>query len=226
MYQRKKSKWRKRKRPQQPMHRYAAFIKKLKEEQQLDILATTYWETATPVLKNMQVEITNLGKPPGNNQVKETISYCISLLDIISRYQDILDGSLKIAPGEKSDAADSFNKNMSYAGRHTEQETYPDDYYGDLLYWNTTSKGETVTADNIYFGPELGLPRKPASYWLSLSKKKKVTVNAVLEFKNVKGQLARPRDMWATEGLVKVVINDFIRNTYYSFLTDIDALLA
>ena len=220
---RKKMKWRKRQKSQN-RNRYATFVKKLEEEKQLDIMATAYWEEVVPLLKTMQSEIIALGKPPGYNQTKDNMIYCVNIFDIVSRYQDQLDGSLKVAPGEKAEAADAFNNDLFYAGRHTAQEIRPDEYLGNVPYWNTTNKGEPITTDNICFGPELGLPRKPASYWLSLSKKKKVEVNAVQEFE--KGSISRTKELWAAEALVKIGINHFNKTAYKAFTTELDALLA
>lgn len=225
MYQnktrKKKSKWRKRQ-PRQ-IHRYGAYIKRLEEEKRLDVEATKYWSATVPILENMQKELSALGKPPGYNQIKQSILYCISIFDIISRYQDQLDGGLKIAPGAKSKAADSFNNDLYYAGRHTTTEKRKDSVYGDLPYWNTTVVGEPITVDSICFGPELGLPRKPASYWLALSKKKKVAVSEIQEF--AKGSLSKTVELWATEALVKVGINKFIHEAYNSFNSSLEELL-
>lgn len=206
-----------------PINRYGAFIQQLEKEKERDEKATAYWAEITPILQNFREDLRTLGKPPSVHATKENILYCVAIFDIISKCQDSLEGGIRIAPKKLEQLVTEFNNDLFYAGRHTPFDRKKDSIYGDLPYWNTTEVGEQITVENIQFGPELGFPRKPASYWLSLSKKKKTTVTAVQEFK--KGCIKKSQPMWVTEALVKTEIHKFIQAAYKIFTAELEEIL-
>lgn len=207
-----------------PIYRYATFVQNCKLEKELDEKAQAYWASITPILQEMQTRLLELGKPPYYQKTKENILYCINIFSIASKAQDELGGALKIAPGAKKEIVDAFNNDLIFGGRHNEDERRDDEYHGKVPYWNTTQKGEEITIDNIFFGPEIGLPRKPASYWLKLSKKKKVYMTILTKYENV-GVLQKETEAWATEAIVKTGLHHFVRKAYDSFTFELEELL-
>lgn len=168
--------------------RFGKFVEKLQEEQQLaskrsdltNVLlqisekrSGEYWNSVVPILTSMQNELVELGKVPNIQNTIAVINYCVKFFDITSRHQDLLGGTLQCAPLEKEDAMKAFHNDLYYSGRHEKADMRQDSHKGFLPYWNTTQKGESITTENIRFGPELGLPCQPASFWVKLSKKKK-----------------------------------------------------
>ncbi len=216
----KNSKWN---RKQGTKSRYAAFVQKCKEEKELKEKTQIYWDSVLPILQDTQAKLVDLGNPPSYKQTKENILYCVQLFSIASECQDKLDPELKMLPIAMKDTAKAFNNDLFYSGRHSVDELRNDSFYGKVPYWNTTDKGEAITIDNICFGPELGLPRKPASYWLKLSKKKRVYLEEQKTY--AKGILSKTTTAWATDALVKVGINHFIRTAYQALTTELETLL-
>lgn len=216
----KNSKWN---RKQGTKSRYATFVQKCKEEKELEEKAQIYLESILPILQDTQAKLVELGNPPSYKHTKENILYCVQLFSIASECQDKLDSELKTVPYAMKDVVKAFNNDLFYSGRHSIDEYRNDRVYGKVPYWNTTDKGEAITIDNIYFGPELGLTRKPASYWLKLSKKKRVYLEEQTTY--AKGMISKTTTAWITDALVKVGIHHFIRAAYEALTTELDALL-
>lgn len=201
-------------------HGYAAFVKSCKEANEK---CEQYWNSIIPILKNMQNQLLELGKPPKYTQVKENIEYCVKLFAIVSEAQDALEGYIKIYPYNKLDAVKAFNNDLFYGGRHSIDERRNDTYQGKVPYWNTTNVGEKITMDNIQFGPDIGLPQHPASYWIKLSKKKRVYMEEQTTY--TKGKISKTVIVWATEAIVKINVNGFIRVAYEAFTKELDEML-
>ncbi len=182
------------------------------------------WISEKAVLENMRCELTELGKVPGVSSTIDVIKYCVKLFDIASRAQDSLkDGMIHVAPAEKQQAADAFNNDLYFSARHTVKDLRNDSIRGPVPYWNTTLPGTPINEETIMFGPEIGLPRKPVSYWLKLSKKKKVYVEQVSSY--TKGNLSKLIAVWATEALVKTGVHNFCKIASENLLQELNALL-
>ena len=181
-----------------------------------------YWKNAKPILQRMEQELITPGKVPPFHKTKEVINYCISMFDIISRAQDELDGTLVCAPaGEgKQEAFEKFTNDLYYGGRHTPKDLRPDATFGEVPYWNTTIKGQPITADTIKFGAEIGEKSKPASYWLKLSKKKKSYVT----YRNA-GKLQQ-MGMWSTDLIVRVSVHKLCKKLVECLLDELNILLS
>lgn len=201
-------------------HRYAAFVRKMNEENEK---CEKYWNSILPILHSLQDELLSLGKPPYYKQTVDNIKYCVNLFRIASTAQDALEGSIKICPADKHNAVKAFNNDLFYCGRHTAEESREDTYHGKVPYWNTSKVGEMVTMETICFGPEIGLPRKPAIWWCKLSKSKKVYIEEQTQYQ--KGILRKELTTWATDALVKTGINHFISDAYKALTTELEALL-
>lgn len=183
-----------------------------------------YWDSETIVLKNMKKELEELGKVPSIFSTVSVIKYCIKLFDITSRAQDALpNGRIQVAPEEKSDAVDAFNNDLYYSGRHCIKDLRNDSFRGPLPYWNTTLEGTPINEETIMFGPEIGRVRKPASYWLKLSKKKKVYVEENTAY--VKGNITKLVPVWETDALVKTGIHNFCKTAVKALTAELDILL-
>lgn len=234
MYQ-KRSKCKKWKRKS----RYADFFKRLCEEQALkksrsdlvtvlaqisDQKCEEYWNFAVPILTDMKNELDSLGRVPSIMSAVPVIKYCVRLFEITSKYQDLLDGSLSCAPAGKEESFNAFNNDLYYSGRHSTNDLRKDSIRGPIPYWNTTRKGEPINEETIQFGPELGLPRQPVSYWLKLSKKKKVYVQEVTQYS--KGNLAKVKPIWATDALVRTGIHNFCKVAISALTQELENLLA
>lgn len=151
------------------------------------------------------------------------INYCVNLFRITSKYQDLLDGALVCAPAGKEDSFTAFNNDLYYSGRHEESDLRNDSVQGPIAYWNTTQKGDPINEETIKFGPEIGLPRQPVSYWLKLSKKKKVYVQEVTQYS--KGNLSKLKPLWATDALVRTGIHNFCKVAKKALSEELEDLL-
>ena len=149
----------------------------------------------------MKKELEHLGEPP----VKSVplLNYTVKLFQVVSCYQDILDGAIKVAPFSKEESAHNFNHFLSIAGRHSSEEFHETDNpsIGKVRYWNISKKGETITGDNIILGAEIGLISCPVSHWLRISPKQKITVNTYLS--STLQKKTGSSSMWITEAVVK-----------------------
>lgn len=180
------------------------------------------WKESLTLLARMKKELDSLGTIP--YEATKVMQYCVNIFDIASRYQDMFeDGELHICPEEKKEALVQFNHDLYFAGRHAVYDLRPDSVCGKIPYWNTTETGEPITMDNICFGPELGYPRKPASYWVKLSKKKKITLAQPMNFQ--KGTINKRVSLWATDALVKSGIRKFCQTASKALTQDLEALL-
>lgn len=206
------------------IHRYARFVQKCKEEIEFDEKAEIYWASITPTLQKMVNQLEELGTPPSLKATKECILYCIKLYSIVSTAQDALDGELQIVPAKKRDAGNAFNTILNYAGRHKPDDMRKDDNHGLVPYWNTTQKGEEITCDNIFFGPDIGLPKKSATYWLKLSKSKKVYITEYTKYEKG-GILTKEKTTWATDAIVKTGVYRFNRIISENLQAQLEELL-
>lgn len=183
-----------------------------------------YWNSEKAVLENMRQELLELGKVPSISSTEAVIKYCVKLFDITSRAQDALkDGMLHVAPAEKQQVADEFNNDLYYSARHAESDLRNDSIRGPIPYWNTTLPGTPINNETIMFGPEIGISRKPVSYWLKLSKKKKVNVQEITSY--AKGNLTKFVPLWATEALVKTGVHNFCKVASENLLREVNDLL-
>ena len=174
------------------------------------------WNGVLKILNNMKKELKSLGPVPDKYQSVKVIRYCVKLFDIVSKYQDILeDMPISVEPS-KYDAIKKLNIHIYLAGRHEPDEIRPHEYLKNLTFWNVTKKNEPVTVYNIYFGPDLSLPPRPASYWLSVSKKEKFTLS----------DGDKKKSMWVTDALVQSSIHCFCRNASQDILEDLDIILS
>lgn len=190
----------------------------------VDKKSNEYWTSEKVVLENLRRELLELGKVPSILSTVDVIKYCVKLFDITSRAQDALtDGILHIAPAGKQQLLDEFNNDLYYSARHTVHDLRNDSVRGPIPYWNTTLAGTPINEETIMFGPEIGLPRKPVSYWLKLSKKKKVYVEQVTSYS--KGNLSKFVAVWATEALVKTGIHNFCKVASENLLREVNELL-
>lgn len=193
----------------------------------LGIKIQEYWDMAViPELKNMRNEIEGLGEVPEKSKAVAVIRYCISFLDIVSRYQDTLDGGIKFSPLGKEAAVQKFNDDLTFAGRHKKDDRMNSASGIEIPFWNNTLKGENITEDNIFFGPDIGLPERPASYWLHLKKSKTVAITLTKNFE--KGHITKkPILMWATAALVKYgTLYTFCKIGYKRFSETLEQILA
>lgn len=183
-----------------------------------------FWNSEKAVLENMRRELLELGKVPNMLSTQAVIQYCVKLFDITSRAQDSLkDGMLHVAPAEKQQVADEFNNDLYYSARHTINDLRNDSVLGPVPYWNTTLPGTPINEETIMFGPEIGFPRKPVSYWLKLSKKKKVYIEQTTAYS--KGKLSKFVAVWATEALVRNGVHHFCKVASESLLREVNELL-
>jgi hypothetical protein len=237
MMYRTKKRWRK-------ISRYAQFVEKCNMEKErdekrqllkntleaiLDQRSREYWDRTKPILEKMRDELNDLGKVPSYKDTKGVIEFCIAIFDISSRAQDALeDGKLLCAPGgeEQLKALSNFNNDLYYCGRHTSKDLRNDSICGSVPYWNTTLKGTPINADTIMFGPEIGSPRKPASYWLQISKKKKINILETTSYYKCGGNISKPISVWVTDGLVRIGILKFCRQAMENLPKELDILLA
>ena len=184
-----------------------------------------YWTSEKVVLENLRRELQELGKVPSILSTVAVINYCVKLFEITSRAQDALkDGILHVAPAEKQQIADEFNNDLYYSARHSVDDLRNDSIRGPLPYWNTTSAGTPINEETIMFGPEIGFPRKPVSYWLKLSKKKKVYVQEITSY--TKGNLSKTVPLWATAALVRTGVHKFCTVASENLLREATELLA
>lgn len=189
-YRKKKKRWKK--------QRYSLYFYNISGKAKMN---EEYWNQTTAILTSMKKELEHLGEAPNKNKSVDVIKYCLSFLDVTSRYQDLLDGGIKISPFEKRKVASVFNDNLAYFGRHTEKDCMKSAANTDIPFWNITSKNEAITENNIFFGPDIGMSRKPASYWIHLSKSKHIEITITKNYK--KGCLKKVEKMWPTDALVK-----------------------
>lgn len=235
MYRRKHSHFRKRKRTRK-LQRYGKYVATLNYQNELkeargelvdvfnaiiDKKISDYWKESLKLLYAMEQELKDMGEVP--YQPVDIMKYCVKIFDIASRYQDALNGELKICPEEKKELLITFNNNLYFSGRHEVDDLRPDSEYGPLPYWNTTEPGEPITMENICFGPELGLPRRPASYWVSLSKKKKVGLTQITTYS--KGYVNKRVSVWVTDALVRIGIKKFCKTAHENLLQNLADLL-
>lgn len=111
----------------------------------------------------LQKDLKKLGDFPTGNP-KKVILYTVGFLNLCSQFQD--EGYLLYQPQEKAEPQNTFNLVIKNSGRQDSPSK-----------WNYTKKGEIVTTQNVLFGGVLGLPIKPASYWINRPKNKKVTID-------------------------------------------------
>lgn len=190
----------------------------------LDKKSQEYWDSEVIVLEKMRQELRELGKVPSIYSTAPVIKYCIKLFDITSRAQDALQGGqIQIAYAEKSDVADEFNNDLYFSGRHAADDLREDSLRGPVQYWNTTLPGTPINEDTIMFGPEIGRPRQPASYWLKLSKKKKVYIEENTSY--AKGHITKLVPVWVTDALVRTGIYNFCKVAVKNLSEELDLLL-
>ncbi len=235
-YRRKKKRqhhWRK--------QRYGKYLRKIKEDekrkearseftfvlkQYRDKQLEAYWNNLiTNVLPKMRLELEELGDVPVVIKSADVMRYAVHFFDIVSRYQDSF-GKRKMitfSPASKEAVVDKFNGNMYLAGRHTPFEKF-NAGVGDVPHWNQSKYGMPVTEHNVFFGPEIGLPKQSAAYWMNLPKTNKVTL---MVSKNLKKHYKETPKIWATDAIVKYGrVRAFCVAIRENILEAIDCMLA
>jgi len=178
----------------------ATVIKKYQEKKALE-----YWGNITDnILPQMKSELEELGDVPFVNKPVDVINYAIKFMDIVSRYQDSLDKKmLFLCPdSSKESSIDLFNGSLYIVGRHSPYEKRKDIEYTAVPYWNQSKFGESVTKNNVFFGPDIGLPKKAASYWLELPNIKRNKLHLEV-CRNTNGNYKKIKPLWPAEALVK-----------------------
>lgn len=201
-------------------HRYAKYLNTILAE---DERKTKYWESIQPILQTMQQELKALGKPPAYNQAVKTIEYCVKIFDIVSRCQDKLEGEIKLCPKPLGEIVTQFNNDLYFVGRHSKDDKRPDEIRGEVPYWNTTKVGEPINMETIYFGPDWGLPRKPASYWVKYPKKNKMSIYEEQHFST--HTTRRVKEVWTTEAIVRSGIHKICKMSYKNFNVYLEEIL-
>ncbi len=204
-----------RKIPKRKPCRYGKYFQKLQEQEKAN---TFYWENVLETLTNMKKDLETLGNVPKKSV--DAIKYTVELFNIVSLYQDMLEGEIKKCPAKKYDYISIFNECMFFAGRHTADERFELKNFGEVPYWNITAVGENVTMSNLMLGGEFGTVPRPASYWIKLSKSKKCQVP-------ISGKVSKySSPMWMTDALVKYLIYGFSKDLVKDLLESIDQILA
>lgn len=185
---------------QEAARKLSSVIKLYQEKRNLE-----YWEhLTTTILPKMKSELEELGDVPFVNKPVDVINYAIKFMDIVSRYQDSLEKKMLLLypDSSKEDSIDFFNGTIYIAGRHSPYERRKCEEFKEVPYWNQSKFGEAVTKDNVFFGPDIGLQKKPASYWLELPniKRNKIYLEVCRE---VGGKYKKTKPLWPTEAIVK-----------------------
>lgn len=164
----------------------------------------------------LQKELRKLGEFPTGNP-KKIITYTVGFLDLVSRFED--EGYLQYQPIEKAEAQKTFNSVIKNSGRQDSPSK-----------WNYTKKGEAVTTQNVLFGGVLGLPIKPASYWISRPKSKKITIDyrskLAINAKDKNNPIVDTKTIWETQALVEAGIERFSKNNAKVLMRSIKSLLS
>lgn len=205
--------------------RYSRYWWKLTEKEREE--QERLWQESRVILQTMYDELVLLGEPPSIDEPVHVIEYAVKIFDISSRAQDnLLHGGVECIPSDKKAAAEQFNKDIYFCGRHTPEDKRNDSRLGPVPYWNTTSKGEPITVNNIRFGLDIGLRESySARKLMKLSKKKRVTVATIVP--NSHGVVARPvASKWITEAIVEAGVHKFCVTAFESLNADLKALLA
>lgn len=150
----------------------------------------------------LQKNLKKLGDFPTGDP-KKIILYSIGFLNLVSQFQDA--GYLKYQPKEKLKIQELFNEVIQKSGRQNSPNK-----------WNYTKKGEEVTIHNVVLGGILGLPIKPASYWISRPKNKKITIDyrskLAINSKNPNTPIVNTKTIWETQALVEAGIERHTQN--------------
>lgn len=188
--------------------------RKIKKQRYGEFVRKKLQPSETRRLACLQKDLLKLGDFPYGDP-KKIILYNVNFFDIISRFQD--DGYLKYQPRDKESIAKLFNLVIRQSGRQK-----------DGMKWNMTKKGEKVTTQNVFYGGVFGLPLKPALYWLSLPKSKKIVIDfhsaIAIDIKN--SPVVDTKEMWQTEALVNSEIVRFTSNNSKVILDCLDKLLS
>ncbi len=173
-----------------------------KESRYSEFVRTQNYPKERKRIIKLQKELKKLGDFPSGDP-KKIITYTVGFLDLVSRFQD--EGYLQYQPIEKAEAQKTFNSVIKNSGRQDSPNK-----------WNYTKKGEAITIHNILFGGILGLPIKPASYWLNLPKSKKVTIDyrskLAINAKDKNSPIVDTKTMWETQALVENSLENFSHN--------------
>lgn len=164
-------------------------------------------------LIKLKKDLKSLGKFP-EGDARQIILYSIGFLDAVSKFQD--DGYLKYQPKEKKEIMERFNLAILKSGRQDSPKK-----------WNFTKKGETVTKYNVTFGGIYGLPIQPASYWLSLPKNRKITLDfhSRVALDPANSPIMYSKTLWITEALVTSGIEQFTKKNSQAILNCLEKLL-
>lgn len=202
--------------------RFPAYIKQVKEEEErnearsvLSALLKKYQQKRAAeewisilenILPKMKYDLENLGEVPPVTKSVDVIQYTISFFDVVSRYQDMLEkGRINFFPiSSIKDTVIKLNEGIFWAGRHAPEDRVSTKGVGYIPHWNLSKFGETVTKENVFFGPDILRPQKPASYWLNLPKSKKNKISIPLCKAYTKGVVHTASPMlWATDAMVR-----------------------
>ena len=187
-----------------------------KESRYSEFVRTQNYPKERKRIIKLQKELKKLGDFPSGDP-KKIITYTVGFLDLVSRFQD--DGYLQYQPQEKVETQKTFNLVIKNSGRQDSPNK-----------WNYTKKGETVTTQNVLLGGILGLPIKPASYWISRPKNKKVTIDYRSKIaqnpKDKSNHIVDTRTIWETQAIVEAGVERFSQNNAEVLMRCIKSLLS
>lgn len=187
-----------------------------KESRYSEFVRTQNYPKERKRIIKLQKELRKLGEFPTGNP-KKIILYTVGFLDLVSQFQD--EGYLQYQPQEKVETQKAFNLVIKNSGRQDSPNK-----------WNYTKKGETVTTQNVLLGGVLGLPIKPASYWISRPKNKKVTIDYRSKIaqnpKDKSNPIVDTRTIWETQAIVEAGVERFSQNNAEVLMRCIKSLLS
>lgn len=185
-----------------------------KESRYSEFVRTQNYPKERKRIIKLQKELKKLGDFPSGDP-KKIITYTVGFLDLVSRFQD--EGYLQYQPQEKAETQNTFNLVIKNSGRQDSPSK-----------WNYTKKGETVTTQNVLFGGVLGLPIKPASYWISRPKSKKITIDyrSKLALNSKKSPIVKTKTIWETQAIVEAGVERFSQNNSEVLMRCIKSLLS
>lgn len=178
------------------------FLKKLQQKR-----AAQQWiNIVENLLPQMKSELEELGPVPPVNKSVAVIQYAINFFDIVSHYQDMLEeGRINFfATPSLEETLIKLNEGIFRAGRHAPEDRISTKGVGYIPHWNLSKFGESVTEENVFFGPDIMQPQRPASYWVKLPKNKKNKISIPLSKAYAKGVVHSASPLiWATDAMVK-----------------------
>lgn len=194
-------------------HRYPKEKQQRKSQYSEWVRQQNYPAEIARIIK-LEKELKKLGDFPSGN-IKKIILYNVNFLNIVSQFQD--NGYLKYQPKEMDEIQKLFNVTVEINGRQDSPNKC-----------NYTKKGEKVTIHNVVYGGVFGLPLKPASYWLSLSKSKKIVLDyhSRVATSLSKSPVIAQKTLWQTQAILEAGVERFTENNSKVLIRCVQKLLA